>query len=292
MKKWMLLLVGLVFLSGCKTTSMKGAPLLSGECEQREGPAAERLNLWPIVYYRDPALTVLWPLMEFRPGHQVVRPLYSAHGTDTDHPVYNVLWPIGRFDPAREDYRIFPVFWGDNYLCVAPLYYHSGHPVSGTGLDALFPLWIWNNRERGNSLHLMWPFFAYHDYEDWSSWRLWPVYSRRQAEESVSQYIAWPLIHTYKEPELSGSWVLPVNSYIRESDRKTFLSLPYSFSRSSVPDGKNWDMVLPIGYRSRQGDRSAWAAFPALSWGTGNTASGPTAITCSDWAGFGSVTMS
>lgn len=179
MKRCLLPLAVVVLLSGCATRSMKGTPFYSGEYEKRDGPAADRVNLWPLLYYRDPALSVLWPIMEFCPGHQAVRPVYSAYDLDTDHPVYNVLWPLGRFDPARRNYRFFPVYWGDDYFNVVPLYWHEGHPLAGTGHDALFPLWIWKNKRHGNSLHLAWPFYARHRYDTWKAWHLWPLYGMK-----------------------------------------------------------------------------------------------------------------
>ena len=39
----------LALLSGCSTTSMKGTPLYTGEYSDNEGPAADRVNLWPVM---------------------------------------------------------------------------------------------------------------------------------------------------------------------------------------------------------------------------------------------------
>ncbi len=271
MKKWVLPLAAVVMLSaGCSTTSMKGTPFYSGEYETREGPAADRVNLWPLLYYRDPALSVLWPLMEFSPSHQAIRPVYSAYDLNTDHPVYNVVWPIGRFDPAQDRYRIFPVYWGDDYFNVVPLYWHEGHPLSGTGHDALFPLWIWMQNARGHSLHLAWPLFASQRYDTWNAWHLWPVYGMRQTQSSLERYVAWPLVHSYTNATASGNWVVPLYAYSNTDQRKTFLSLPYSRSMAHDPDGRNWETALPLWYRGWAGDQSSWMVFPALSWGQRN----------------------
>ncbi len=268
MKKWILpLAVGVLLSAGCSTTSMKGTPFYSGEYEKREGPAADRFNLWPIVYYRDPALAVLWPLMEFSPEHQAVRPVYSAYDLDTDHPVYNVLWPLGRFAPAEKDYRFFPVYWGDDYFNVLPLYWHEGRPLAGTGHDALFPLWIWQNKERGNSLHLAWPFYARHRYDTWNAWHLWPVYGMKQTPGSLERDVVWPLIHSYTNRAGSGSWVIPAYAYAKTGQRSTFLSLPYSRSLAKNPGGRSWDLALPLWQRTWQGSLTSWTLFPALSWG-------------------------
>ncbi len=271
MTKWVgLLAAGMLLSAGC-TTSMKGTPFYSGEYENNEGPAADRVNLWPLLYYRDPALSVLWPLMEFSPGHQAVRPVYSGYNLDTEHPVYNVLWPIGRFDPARQDYRIFPVYWGDDYCNVFPLYWHEGQPLSGTGHDALLPLWIWKKTGDGDSLHLAWPFYARHRYSDRSAWHLWPLYGMKQTSDSVERSVVWPLMHAYTNNTGSGNRVLPVYAWSKTDDRSRFLSLPYSRSLARRPGGRSWDMLLPLGYRQWQGDQSKWMLFPALSGGKTGT---------------------
>ena len=58
--------LALAFLAtGCATSAMKGTPFYSGEVVKREGPASDRVNLWPLAYWRDPALSILWPLGEF-----------------------------------------------------------------------------------------------------------------------------------------------------------------------------------------------------------------------------------
>ncbi|NLX25702.1 MAG: hypothetical protein GXY61_07055 [Lentisphaerae bacterium] len=267
MKKWVLPLamLSLTGLVGCTTQSMKGTPFFFGDYEDREGPPADRFNAWPLVYYRDPALSVLWPLMEFSPEHQAVRPIYSADGLGSNYPEYNVVWPIARFAPGKQKYRIFPVFWGDDYLNVFPLYWHEGEPWSGTGHDALFPLWIWSNRTSGDSLYVAWPFYARHRSEDENAWYLWPLYGQKKSKDSVSRSVAWPLIHMYSSPSQSGSWAFPLYGYDRNDSRTSFYSLPYS--RSVSENGKSWDLALPLWYRNWLGDARSWALFPALSWG-------------------------
>ena len=53
-----------LFGSGCATRAMKGTPFFTGEYEGRLGPPEDRVNLWPLLYYRDPALSFLWPIGE------------------------------------------------------------------------------------------------------------------------------------------------------------------------------------------------------------------------------------
>src|SRR5258708_36220526 len=129
--------------SGCATAEMKGTPFYTGEYGPRRGPAEQRLNAWPLCYYREPALSVLWPLFESTDDHWAVRPLVSVYGLDRSNREYNVLWPLAQFDRQSLENRVFPVFWGDDYLVAFPLYWHFDQPWGATGgSDSLFPLWI------------------------------------------------------------------------------------------------------------------------------------------------------
>ena len=80
--------------SGCRTTAMKGTPFFSGEYKGRVGPAENRVNLWPLVYWRDPALSVLWPVGEYADDRLAVRPLFSRYRDKPDGPYTetNVPW--------------------------------------------------------------------------------------------------------------------------------------------------------------------------------------------------------
>ena len=263
------LLAGLcvVVLSGCSSPSMKGSPFYTGVYEvERKMPAKDRVAAFPILYYNDPVLEVLC-LFESTPDHLAVRPVYSVYNRDTDHPVHNVLWPIGRFDPANEDYRIFPVYWGDEYFNVFPLYWHEGDPFSGVGHNVLFPFWIWDRNDAGHSLHVFWPLYTKHHYPDHQAWRLWPLYGTDTRGDRNYRYYAWPFIHTYSNPERSGHMAIPLYFYENSGERTTFVSLPYSRSRSEEPGARSWDFALPLCYRQWKGDAFSWAVPPALSWG-------------------------
>ena len=147
---------------------MKGTPFYEGDHDERQGPPEDRVNLWPLAYYRAPALSVLWPLGEFADDRTAFRPLFSMYRKDEDSPYdeINVLWPLAQFDRASGDNRVFPVFWGDtssggSYHAVFPLYYYgeaSGDeardtlvtPLWAQGADwtAVPPLLSWRTEER------------------------------------------------------------------------------------------------------------------------------------------------
>ncbi len=265
-KRHVALVFASLLLAGCSTPSMKGTPFYTGEYEKREGPDPDRINL--IVFYRRNSVShVFWPLMEFGPKFAAVRPVYSVHDRDTDDPVYNVLWPIGRFDPGNEDYRIFPVYWGDEYFNVVPLYWHEGDPIGGVGHNVLFPLWIWDNQKEGDYLSVFWPLYARHRFPDHQAWRLWPLYGTQLKNGRQYRYVAWPFIHAYSNSVHTGHGAIPLYWHDKTDDRSTFVSLPYSRSMTDRAGATSWDLALPLCYRQWKGDSFYWEVYPALSWG-------------------------
>ncbi|MEN7973049.1 MAG: hypothetical protein ABFR47_04360 [Verrucomicrobiota bacterium] len=261
------LFAGVLVVAGCATTSMKGTPFYTGEYEVREGSASDRVNLWPLAYYRDPALSVLWPFMEFSPDHLAFRPVYSVYGRQSGTPVYNVMWPLAKFDTANHANRIFPVYWGDDYCHVVPLYWHGGDPFSGVGYNTFFPFWMWNRTEDGSSLDVMYPFYAKYRFPDHQMRRVWPLYGTERRGEQTYRFYAWPFAHSYSTSKKAGQMVLPLYWHERTGNYSRFMSLPYSRGLSGVPGAKSWDLALPLWYRQWEGDSYYWEVYPTLSWG-------------------------
>jgi hypothetical protein len=261
-------LAGLLLLTGCATNSMKGTPFYTGEYEQREGPASDRVNLWPLLYYRDPALSVLWPIMESCPDHFALRPVYSVYGRGSETPVYNVVWPIARFDTEKGDNRIFPVYWGDDYFHVIPLYWHQGQPLSGQGFNSLFPLWIYYNSGSGTSTYLCWPLYARFDHAEHQGWRLWPIYGTNDRIDRENRWWLASLGYSNRGGDTRGHGFIPFYAYHSNATHSVIYSLPYSRDIASDPGGKSWDLALPLWYREWEGATNTWGAIPLLSWGS------------------------
>ncbi|HEY5621157.1 MAG TPA: hypothetical protein VIR77_01010 [Pontiella sp.] len=236
-------------LAGCTSPSLKETPFYTHEYEQFGKPDPDRINAL-VFSYRDPVLQVLTPLMEFGPKYVAIRPIYSVYDRDTDHPVYNVLWPLCRFDPGNQDYRIFPVYWGDEYFNVFPLYQHEDDPFAGDGRNMLFPLWIWDIDESGHSLDVF-----------------WPLYGTQDKGERHYQYAAWPFVHSYSNPVHEGHGAVPFYWYDRSDERSVLVSLPYSRSLAARPGDSSWDLALPLCYRRWEGEAFQWQVYPLLSWG-------------------------
>ena len=68
----------------------------------------DRVNLWPLFYYQDPNMSVLWPMIDKRDDGHAFRPLYSVYDRGDE---LNILWPLSSFDFKRKEYRIGNVYY-------------------------------------------------------------------------------------------------------------------------------------------------------------------------------------
>ena len=139
--------LALALLAGCATKEMKSTPFYEGKDVVYTGNPEDRVNAWPIAYWREPVGSVLWPITSFSDDHFALRPVYSQYrqdGKDGAFDEFNFVWPLCQADTKGDDYRIFPLFWGtdsDNnpYQTLFPIYW-NGH-----GYNSLFPIWIYRN---------------------------------------------------------------------------------------------------------------------------------------------------
>ncbi|MCE9615524.1 MAG: hypothetical protein K8T26_14730 [Lentisphaerae bacterium] len=270
--------------TGCASPSMKGTPFYSGEQMPPKGPAADRVNLWPVLYYRAPVLSVLWPIGEKTDDHVAIRPLFSVYGLDQTQRVVSVLWPLSSIEPQAGKGYVFPVFWGTNSLAILPLYWHEGEPYGAAGgHDALFPLWSrYRTATGGTSTHVLWPIYHRKNLPDERGWRLWPLYGDYTAGSARSQFYAWPLGWRWHERDEVGHAFIPAYYTARDTKGSRFYSLP--FWRARHTDGSGWQLALPLwfarhdddgqllatllgGYR-RDGEDTGWFALPLLAGGS------------------------
>ncbi len=240
-----------ILLSGCASSDMKGTPYYTTEPDSSPRAAKERIPLWPIIYYRSPTLSVLWPFFEKSDEFMTLRPLASVYGLGQEKKIYSLLWPLGEFNRGEKENRFFPMFWGDQYCVGLPLYWHFDHPLGPDGgLDALIPLWWYSSDKRGYSFNLLWPLVNFTNKGEERGWRAWPLLGAYwHGADSYYRFAAWPLAHQWKRGTAEkGDTVLPLYFRHTTPDGRLFLSLPYSRHRS--PD-RQWDLVLPLLFNSR-----------------------------------------
>lgn len=207
----------LLFQSGCTTAEMKGTPFYSGEYGPRRGPAEQRINAWPLLYYREPALSVLWPVFEFTDDHTAIRPLFSVYGLDQhkDKREYNFFWPLCQFDLGAKENYIFPFFWGDDYRVLFPFYWRLHEPWGPKGgTDALFPFWV---------IH-------------------------REQTNRFSGWIGWPLVHWWEDQPTGdhGSMVLPFYWNQHQTNYSLFVSPLWMHGADH--NGSAWSLLTPFYY--------------------------------------------
>lgn len=241
MKLLPILGLALALLAGCSTPQMKSTPFYEGnDRDVYTGAAEDRVNLWPVAYWREPVGSVAWPLLSFSDDQLALRPLYSQYRQDGGRwDEFNLCWPVAQADLRDGDYRIFPVLWGgttnSSYECVFPVWF-SGRRDGGTeGWNALFPLWIYDWDVDESSLKTLGGFAG-----------------ERTRKSGYASCWCFPLWYWNNEGLLAtplygrtpdSYWFFPL--WYRDAD--TFVSLPYS----QWGDGKS----------------GGWGVPALLSWG-------------------------
>jgi hypothetical protein len=150
-------------------------PLYSGDEVKFTGAVEDRVNLWPLAYWREPVGSIVWPVVSWGNDHFAFRPVWSQdkrHGYG-EYDEFNLFWPICQFDTRDNDYRVFPFFWGserdgdDSYFCLFPaLWWNDDFKgvlpfwwMDNADSFGIFPLY-WHINIRGN-LDMLFPLYGY-----------------------------------------------------------------------------------------------------------------------------------
>ena len=257
----------LLMLCGCAATSMKGTPFFSGE-QASTGDPKDRVNIWPLVYYREPALSVLWPIGEYSDTRLAVRPLFSlsTSAPDTPYDTLRILWPLSEIElSSGGDGYFFPFYWWDDGSFAAfPFVWHLKNPWFNykRDVDSLFPLFVYSRGgRRGNtnykSLSLLWPLINRTADGADHSWRAWPLAGYGVERGGAENHAFW-LAHLggfYNEGADRGKWFIPF----------------YHWSQSG--DGRR-GLLTPFWTDSRYASRRTRSVPPLLSWQSRDSATG------------------
>ena len=258
----------LSLLAGCAMKEFSSTPFYSGSEVKFTGAVEDRVNLWPLGYWREPVGSVAWPLVSWGKDHLAFRPVWSQYkqrgGADYDE--FNLLWPIGQFDTRHKDYRIFPCFWGsdrdgkDPYFCLFPalwwndefagmfpFFWSMGKGGSGY---CVFPLFWSETTESGNLWHTLFPLYYYGSHPK----------SETNHPSDTSEFWALAYLAGYnrKDGQFTDHRLLPFYLW----NHGNFHSIPYSRYES---DGeiKNRVMLGLAGSNSTtNGECSASWLFP------------------------------
>ena len=238
MKKTVLLLAMAVSALCCGDTEdlWRSTPFYHGAAVYTDRKE-DRVNLWPLLYHRAPATSVLWPVFSSSDDHLAVSPLYSQRrqrGAGGAYDEFNVLWPICHFDLLHNRHHVFPVYWGEDRFVVLPLFMADAETLF------LPPFWY----RRDGSAFVALPFCGW---QDRVGDRLW--------------WAAAGLAGGTRARDGSGSgWLLPL-FYCGDSG---FYSLPYArfghagdtvdlvgcglLGRRTLPGGHAGCWVFPLFY--------------------------------------------
>lgn len=249
MKKLLLLAVLAAVLAGCKSKEFKSTPFYEGTDVKYVGDPRERVNLWPVAYWHNPVGSVAWPVVSFSDDLFALRPLYSQYkqdGASGAYDEFNLLWPIAQADTKHNDYRLFPVFWGESrtkgeyYQAIFPLYFN------GPNYNALLPLW------------------CYHAKSDLWTFSTLAGLAGARKDESECYRASWcfPLWYENSEGVLAttlfgygkdSAWIFPISYW----DKDSFISIPYSRGRYGDSDNTWWSVPLTLSWgSSRHRDKS------------------------------------
>ena len=261
-------------VSGCATSSMKSTPFYCGSERVYTGRVEDRVNLWPIAYYREPALSVAWPIFSLTDDHLAIRPIYSQYrqdGKNAGYDEFNFVWPLCQFDTKHDQHRIFPLFWGDKHVDLFPLVWWRFNKSF-----TLFPLVWWKDDRYFNVFPLWWsdnsrklflPFY----YQDENTLNILPFYGKTSHLNSVTEwYGPYGRHRDEKSPEQNCDWCFPF--YYR--DATSFETPLFGWDRN---DRSSW--AFPLYYKDRESfvslpwisgqdkDSSWWIVPPLLSGG-------------------------
>ena len=261
MKRILMIAVAAAMIGGCMTAQMKSTPFYEGHDVTYTGKAEDRVNLWPLAYWREPVGSVAWPLVSWGDDHFALRPVYSRYGKER-----NFLWPIGQHDSATGDGRAFPVFWGKDRFNVFPLVWNNNK------FHSLFPLFFWREDDYMTLFPLAWwdidgerftlfPLYGHSKEADW-------LFSLYYCDDDVT--LITPL---FGKNSRGGSWLLPL--YWHDEDA-TWVTPLFGMNKH----GDSWlipfyasvsgDFVSPLwcGGGSSSDENSWWCVPPLLSWGS------------------------
>lgn len=242
-----LLLLLAVLCCGCATRGMKGTPFYTGEYKTREGPASDRVNLWPIAYYRNPALSVLWPIGEFSDDRFAIRPLFSMYRDGEGEPWHEFNWLGGlvSFDTESHRHMAFPAFWGPDYFNVFPLYWSGSDPRSGDNHNALFPLWIWSRDGDETMLFCPWPLVARFTGPRENRFAVFPLWDHRRDPSDPGRY--------------SDRFGLFLAGNLRDGASHTHWAVPFYYAKDEA--GTDGDRFVSLPWAAMGDD---WRAIPLL----------------------------
>ncbi len=289
MRRLLLCLVVTAVLTGCSLPDSKSTPFTFDDAPGvPAGPVQDRIALWPLLYHRTPATSVLWPIGEYlRNSHVRLWPLFEVRKLDKEKQQYRVLSPLSQFDFDTNEHHIFPLFWSEDsrgrhrftlfpliwyrpggFAGVLPVFWGLGESAGQQWFNIL-PLVYWSEKEHsvifpifmrfGTGVsartHVLFPLIHWYGYGRATE-------QNPEGKAAKRGWRVWPLVgESRKGDDYRRAWALwPLLSYERDGNKTHRRALPFYLGKR---DGDNrWDAVLPLFFYGREGRRTKFLSLP------------------------------
>lgn len=238
------LLLGAGMLAGCSRAAMKTTPLWDSEYEGAVGPPEDRINVWPLFYYRNPAYSVLWPLISATPDGHAFVPFYEYTKSGDElrvGTIHQILPAVAQFNGEEERRRVLNVVWDgkDNELTAFPIYAQD----FDDGWLSILPVlikgkgWFWT------------PLYMQTKH---TKGALGPLFLFRKEGDSRAAFYPLPFLGHWRSNNGFGFMTLPFVFYTRYADNSTVNIGGLLYHRNKDGEDVSSHFLWPLGAAGRE----------------------------------------
>ncbi|MFA7186023.1 MAG: hypothetical protein WC082_14075 [Victivallales bacterium] len=250
------IILAATLISGCASEFMKGTPAYtgklvygvakSGEHVRWNDPKAEkieeldmskhlnklnadRVNVWPLVYYNFPVTSIFWPCAEINDKGWAARPFITANDCDKNY--YYMMW-LGNIDNKNDSSYFIPLYYKSKDSFVSMF--------GGWGAESMFivpPLFAVTDKDKDPSYHFLFPFSKYTPADN-SSY-VFPLYARSD-DRFISMLGGWG-----KE----SMFIVPPLFAVTDRNREPAYHIMFPFGKYDTATGTHY--ALPLYYKSK-----------------------------------------
>jgi hypothetical protein len=249
------LLLAIVLCLGCTSAQMKTTPIWDSEYRKGIGPVEDRVNVWPLLYYRNPALSVLWPLFTY------------TDDRTRKFEQWDVAWPFFKYarGETRQALYIFPLYMEDRKLLQDEFLFRE---IRYHDFAVLFPLFIRQREEyigsRRERHRILWYLYsdAREEGRDGSTRRIdaWPFVRYDRDREGAVYFQTLALLEAF----------LPRNEWI-ERNYSPLWSL-YTYRETPAGESVHSFLWNLLRHEETQAGRSIEVLGPLLAYRETDTA--------------------
>ena len=263
MNKTLIAAVAAAMAGGCRMKEFSSSPLYSGSEVKFTGAVEDRVNLWPLAYWREPVGSIAWPLISWGDDHLAFRPVYSQYrqrGSGV-YDEYNLFWPMGQFDTNDDDYRLFPFFWGrdrsdDPYFCLFPAVWWNDKFKGvlpffwNDNVFCAFPI-FWASLEGESMFNTLFPLYYYnHSQDSGNFWALCGLAGYNTENGSLLDHRFLPFYLWNRGNFLS----LPYSRFEQSGKTKTRVMLGLTGWDSDIGGECSASWAIPFYYQDKKKD--------------------------------------